>query len=171
VTVSDLSLSSYGDGLACLRVRSSAGFYVRSLAHELGTRLGCGAHIESLRRVRAGTFDEAAEVALAAVEAERRGAGQWVIPMNRLLSHVPAVVLNDRGVRRATHGNDVTLDDLAVPSGTPLVPGTDPAEAGFEAPVDALTSGRWRLLDQEGALLAIAESSPGGALHPVIVLV
>jgi tRNA pseudouridine55 synthase len=171
VTVSELSLISYADGLACLRVRSSAGFYVRSLAHELGERLGCGAYLESLRRLRAGPFDEAVAVALATVEAQGRDAGQWVIPMNRLLSHVPAVVLNDRGVRRATHGNDVALDDLAVPSGTPLAPGTGPGEAGFEAPVDALTPGRWRLLDEEGALLAIAESRPGGALHPVIVLV
>ena len=164
VTVSDLSLSSYDDGLARLRVRSSAGFYVRSLAHELGARLGCGAHLEALRRVRAGTFDETAAVALAAVEAEGRGASQWIVPIDRLLPHVPAVVLNERGVRRATHGNDVTVEDLLAPSGTPPATPAAPAEGGFEP-------GRWRLLDEGGALVAIAESRPGGALHPVIVLV
>ena len=164
VTVSDLSLSSYDEGLARLRVRSSAGFYVRSLAHELGARLGCGAHLETLRRVRAGTFDETAAVALAAVEAEGRGASQWIVPIDRLLPHVPAVVLNERGVRRATHGNDVTVEDLMTPSGTPFATPAAPAEGGSEP-------GRWRLLDDGGALLAIAESRPGGALHPVIVLV
>ncbi len=161
VTVSHLSLSSYDDGLARLRVRSSAGFYVRSLAHELGARLGCGAHLESLRRVRAGAFDQAAAVPLATVEAEGRGASQWVVPMNRLLAHVPAVVLNERGVRRAAHGNDLAPDDVVVPSGTDS---TAPAAGGVQA------AGRWRLLDEAGTLLAIAELRPGGALHPVIVL-
>ncbi len=159
VTVSDLSLSSYDDGLASLRVRSSASFYVRTLAHELGARLGCGAHLESLRRVRAGPFDQAAAVALATVEAEGRGASQWVIPMNRLLAHVPAVVLNERGVRRAAHGNDLAPDDVAVPAGT-----------GPTSPAGDQAAGRWRLLDEAGTLLAIAEVRPGGALHPVIVL-
>ena len=161
VTVSHLSLSSYDDGLACLRVRSSAGFYVRSLAHELGARLGCGAHLESLRRVRAGTFDQAAAVPLATVEAEGRGASQWVVPMNRLLAHVPAVVLNERGVRRAAHGNDLAPDDVVVPFGSGP---TSPAAGDVQA------AGRWRLLDEAGTLLAIAELRPGGALHPVIVL-
>jgi len=164
VTVSDLSLTSYIDGLACLRVRSSAGFYVRSLAHDLGGRLGCGAHLESLRRVRAGTFEEAAAVALATVEAEGRAASQWVIPMNRLLFHVPAVVLNERGVRRAAHGNDLAFDDVVPASGTGR------AEAGFGTAAGATAGGRWRLLDEAGTLLAIAETRPGGALHPVIVL-
>jgi tRNA pseudouridine55 synthase len=171
VTVSHLSLSSYDDGLARLRVRSSAGFYVRSLAHELGARLGCGAHLETLRRVRAGMFDEAAAVALAIVESEGRGASHRVIPMNRLLSHVPAVVLNERGVRRAMHGNDLALDDLTVSSGMPPARGTGPAETGCQATGDAAVAGPWRLLDEGGTLLGIAESRPGGALHPVIVLV
>jgi tRNA pseudouridine55 synthase len=171
VTVSDLSLCSYDDGLVRLRVRSSAGFYVRSLAHDLGARLGCGAHLESLRRVRAGTFDETGAVALAAVEADGRGASRWIVPLDRLLPHVPAVVLNERGVRRATHGNDVTIEDLAGPAGTlPHAPVALP-EGGFEAPAAAPEPARWRLLDEGGGLLAIAESRPGGALHPVIVLV
>ena len=113
--------------------------------------------------MRAGAFDETAAVALAAVEAEGRGASQWIIPIDRLLPHVPAVVLNERGVRRATHGNDVTVEDLMAPSGPPTATAA-PAEGGLEP-------ARWRLLDAGGALLAIAESRPGGALHPVIVLV
>jgi tRNA pseudouridine55 synthase len=168
VTVSDLTLSAYDTGLVRLRVRSSAGFYVRSLAHELGAQLGCGAYLESLRRVRAGGFDEAGSVALAAVEAEGRGASRWMIPLDRLLPHVPAVVLNERGVRRATHGNDVAPGDLA--PGKP--PGTEiPPAAGFEGTDAAGDPRQWRLLDEGGALLGIAESRPGGALHPVIVLV
>ena len=39
-----------------LRVDCSAGFYVRSLAHDLGERLGTGAHLAALRRTRSGDF-------------------------------------------------------------------------------------------------------------------
>src|SRR4029079_5155852 len=39
-----------------LRVAASSGFYVRSLAHDIGQRLGCGAHLEALRRTRVGRF-------------------------------------------------------------------------------------------------------------------
>ncbi len=145
-------------------MRSSAGFYVRSLAHELGARLGCGAHLETLRRVRAGAFDETAAVALAAVEAEGRGASQWIIPIDRLLPDVPAVVLNERGVRRATHGNDVTVEDLMAPSGRP--------PRRLQPRRRAVSSRRAGASWTRGARsLAIAESRPGGALHPVIVLV
>jgi tRNA pseudouridine55 synthase len=156
VTVHSLTLTSYADGLASLRVRSGAGFYVRSLAHDLGTRLGCGAHLEGLRRVRAGAFDESAAVSLEHIEAERAAAGRWLVPVSALLQHLPEVVLNERGVRRATHGNDVSREDLAV------------AESGSPA---VAAGARWRLLDEAGMLLGIAERSTAGLLHPVIVLV
>jgi tRNA pseudouridine55 synthase len=160
VTVTHLSLASYDDGLARLRVCGSAGFYVRSLAHDVGARLGCGGHIETLRRVRAGAFDESAAVTLEAIEAAGRGAARWLIPLDALLPNVPAVVLTDRGARRATHGNELAIEDLA-----------DPTAAGGGAAEDSGDSRRWRLLDASGTLLGIAEMRPGGLLHPVIVLV
>jgi tRNA pseudouridine55 synthase len=156
VTVTSLTLLSFANGLAHLRVRSSAGFYVRSLAHDLGARLGCGAHLESLRRVRAGAFEESAATPLQDIESEGAGASRWIVPLSLLLPHLPGVVLNERGVRRATHGNDVAADDLATPAAS------DSEAAG---------PGRWRLLDASGMLLGIAERRPAGLLHPVIVLV
>ena len=67
VTVRELELRGYADGLADVRLVSSSGFYVRSLAHDLGQRLGCGAHLEGLRRTRAGEFTLDDAVALEAV--------------------------------------------------------------------------------------------------------
>jgi tRNA pseudouridine55 synthase len=170
VTVTQLSLTSYHDGLARVRVRGTAGFYVRSLAHDLGVRLGCGAHLESLRRVRAGTFEEAATIALHMVEAEGRGASRWLIPLNQLLPQVPAAVLNERGVRRATHGNELALDDVITYSGSSASPDGVQLAGGSHGSGEAVER-RWRLLDDGGTLLGIAEMSPGGVLHPVIVLV
>jgi tRNA pseudouridine55 synthase len=155
VTVNRLGLLSYDDGLARLVVQCSAGFYVRSLAHDLGARLGCGAHLETLRRVRAGVFEESAAVRLESVELEGAGASRWLVPLELLLPHLPGAVLTERGLNRATHGNDLTADDVVE---SPLAAGPDAV-------------GRCRLLDSSGRLLGIAEPRPGGLLHPVIVLV
>src|SRR5438067_5001527 len=57
----------HGDTVT-LRVDCSAGFYVRSLAHDLGERLGTGAHLVALRRTRAGDWTEDHAIALEAAE-------------------------------------------------------------------------------------------------------
>jgi tRNA pseudouridine55 synthase len=156
VTVHRLTLLSYANGLAHLRVHCTAGFYVRSLAHDLGARLGCGAHLESLRRVRAGAFDESTAVPLGDVESEGPAASGRLVPLNLLLPHLPGLVLNERGAQRASHGNDVTSADLAASASSETAPETED---------------RCRLLDTAGMLLGIAERRPSGLLHPVIVLV
>jgi tRNA pseudouridine55 synthase len=153
VTVRDLVLDCYEDGLARVRVRATAGFYVRSLAHDLGQRLGCGAHLEALRRIRAGAFGLDAAIPLGRAEADPEHARASVLPLARLLPDMPAVTLNERGVRRARHGNDLGPGDIA--SGN--------AATGAD--------GRRRLLDATGTLLGIGEARPGGLLHPVLVLV
>ena len=95
----------------------SSGFYVRSLAHDLGQRLGCGAHLEGLRRTRAGEFTLDDAVPLEAVVVRGRGglavARRRLIPMERLLTHLPAVVVSDLGAKRASHGGDLRPEDFA----------------------------------------------------------
>lgn len=51
--------SSYQEPLATFRLACTKGTYVRSVAHELGQKLGCGAHLATLRRVTSGKFDAA----------------------------------------------------------------------------------------------------------------
>jgi tRNA pseudouridine55 synthase len=152
VTVSALRLIAYEDGLAQLRLVCSAGFYVRTLAHELGIRLGSGGYLAGLRRTRVGSFRVEEAVALATLEDAGADALRYLLPMNRLLEEYPAVVVNPRGVKRATHGNALGPEDLAGP-----VPGSSIPKA--------------RLVDSDGSLLAIAEPVSGGLLHPVVVLV
>lgn len=151
VHVSTLDLLSFEQGLARLRVVASSGFYVRALAHDLGQRAGCGAHLASLRRVRAGDFSIAEAVALDVIEHEGPTAAQRLVPMEGLLAALPSVVLTEQGQRRASHGNTLSPADFVRPPG----PGS---------------TGRVRLLDPAGALLGIAEPLPGGVLHPCVVL-
>ena len=151
VTVHHLRIERYIDGLVVVRVVVSAGFYVRSLAHDLGRKLGCGAHLETLRRVRAGSFTESDAVLLSSVEREGISAGGRIVPLERLLPDIPAVVLSERDRERAMHGVDVPSDESSQIVGA----GTT----------------RRRLVDTSGHLVAVAEIRPSGLLHPVIVLV
>jgi tRNA pseudouridine55 synthase len=138
-------------GLLRLRVAASSGFYVRSLAHDIGERLGCGAHLEALRRTRSGAFRIEAASTLDVLE--RAGTAAPLIPMNALLAHMPAVTVSDEGRRRVGHGNSLSPHHL---SGRPATSADVP---------------RIRVLDASGEVLAIAEARPDGLLHPVVVLV
>jgi tRNA pseudouridine55 synthase len=153
VTVHAIELEDYAAGLAQVRLTASAGFYVRSFAHELGQQLGCGAYLEGLRRSRAGDFTLADAIPLETIEREGADAVTRLIPLERLLLHLPGVVLTERGSRRASHGNALTAEDITA------------------LPAEGATAERLRLLDSSGALLAIAEPQEKGVLHPVIVLV
>ena len=143
VTVDRLELLGLADGLLDLELTASAGFYVRSLAHDLGQRLGCGAHLETLRRTAAGAFTLDHAVPLDRIEGDPEAAA-LLVPLEDLLPHIPAVHLDEAGTRKASHGNTVTV---AVP-----------------------VTGRVRMVDTEGRLLGIAEAADG-VLRPVIVLV
>lgn len=56
VTVYDFDLLAYDGKVLQAQITCSAGTYIRSLAHDLGQALGCGAHLSSLRRLAVGSF-------------------------------------------------------------------------------------------------------------------
>jgi len=85
VHVYSFGFSEYHEPIGAFRVACTKGTYVRTLAHELGQRLGCGAHLASLRRMEAGQFSVADAIPLD--EALTLSAGelqQRVIPMVKL---------------------------------------------------------------------------------------
>ena len=154
VTAREIEVLHYvADGLVRLRVACSAGFYVRSLAHDLGQRLGCGGHLEALRRTKAGPFTILDAAPLEAIEADPAGAAARIVGMNEMLAELPGLVLTEEGARRASHGNGVHPHEVV---------------GGL---TDSAAPPRVRLLDSGGALVAVAERTPDGLLHPVVVLV
>ena len=145
-------VSDIGRDLLRLRVVASAGFYVRSLAHDLGQALGCGAHLEALRRTRVGRFR--IEDSLTLDRLELTGAGA-LLPLNDVLGEMPAIALTTEEARRAAHGNSLAPPHLA--------PANRPASGKGDSPL-------FRLVDAEGTLLAVAERRGDGLLHPLVVL-
>ena len=152
VSVSRLELADFQGDRLTLRVTCSAGFYVRSLAHDIGAQLGTGACLQSLRRLRSGDFGLEQALLLHVLERQPSVASEYLVPMSGLLHNLPGIILTSGGARRAACGNLIGRADLADP-------------AGLLAP-------RVRLLDPDGQLIAIAELIGGaGLLHPGIVVV
>jgi tRNA pseudouridine55 synthase len=71
VEIKELVMLEVKEDRAHFRARVSSGTYMRSIAHEMGQRLGCGAHLESLRRTAVAEFDIAQAHTLEEIEAAR----------------------------------------------------------------------------------------------------
>jgi len=113
VTAHAIDLVGCEDDRVTIVVNCSAGFYLRSLAHDLGERLGIGAHLEALRRTRSGDATIAMAVPLAMVERDRGAAIAALVGLAHMLPGLTPVVLTDEGARRAGHGRDLGPSDFA----------------------------------------------------------
>lgn len=111
VTIHELHLLEWAPPICVLDVLSSAGTYIRSLAHDLGQKLGCGAHLAALRRTHSGHFALAEAVTLEALQAEF-AAGTWMHHLKPLASAVPdwpVVTLSAEEARRVQNGQFLPL--------------------------------------------------------------
>jgi tRNA pseudouridine55 synthase len=85
VHIYNFSFSAYSEPLGHFRLACTKGTYVRSIAHELGQKLGCGAHLAALRRTVSGRFDVAQALPLAAIlQLEVRELERRVMPFLKL---------------------------------------------------------------------------------------
>jgi tRNA pseudouridine55 synthase len=153
VRVERADLREFTNGRARVTLTCSAGFYVRSFAHDLGDRVGTGACLETLRRTRSGELTLEAAIRVEELHDASRVA-ERLVPLHALLGTWPTVTVTDRGRERAAHGRALESDDYA--PWRPLPP--DPS---------------WiRLLDERGALVAMAtRGARADSLHPAVVLI
>jgi tRNA pseudouridine55 synthase len=93
-------------------VTVSSGGYVRCLAHELGQQLGCGAHLTSLRRIRAGDFGLERAATLEALEGSS-SPEELLLPATDVLSRIPALLVDDASAVRLKNGMQVNLPDFS----------------------------------------------------------
>ncbi|NOZ79971.1 MAG: tRNA pseudouridine(55) synthase TruB [Acidobacteria bacterium] len=113
VTVFELHLSVHAPGVLRFEVRTSSGFYVRSLAHDLGIRLGCGGHLIHLKRVAIGPYSLDDALDQEALEAagspeEVLTSHPW-IPLHKIQLPFPSVDLNPATEDRFLHGGEVII--------------------------------------------------------------
>jgi tRNA pseudouridine55 synthase len=105
-TTTDLSVS----------VRCSSGTYIRTLANDIGERLGVGAHLAALKRTAVGGFKIGESVTLEALEAMSRAEAieRALISPSVMLSHLPALTLDRDGVERVMTGRAIESSAFGV---------------------------------------------------------
>lgn len=132
-----------------LRAHCSGGTYLRSLAHDLGKAMGCGAHLQELRRTASGEFELAQARTLAQLETLRAEDRllDALVPAADLLPGFPSVFVDELAVSQIRQGRNFTA-----PAFRP-----QPAERHVKA------------LNRQGELVAVGEAVLPHVYHPVIV--
>jgi tRNA pseudouridine55 synthase len=117
VTILDLKFLDYKSPFLKLSVTCSKGTYIRVLGEDIGKALGCGAHLNALRRTQVGPLTVEGMVTLETLQANPAPLSM-LAPVDALLSSFPALSLNDELARRFLQGQRLALgkEDIAVPS-------------------------------------------------------
>ena len=133
-----------------LRVHCSGGTYVRSIAHDLGRAMGCGAHLLDLRRTASGEFEIGQALTiprLQALAAEDRLV-EATVPAAKMLPEFPCVLVDDPTVAQIRNGRNFPASPFR----------SQPASRYVKA------------VTREGALVAIGEAVLPNLYHPVVVM-
>jgi H/ACA ribonucleoprotein complex subunit 4 len=104
------------------RVLCEAGTYIRKLCYDIGEVLGCGAHMQELRRIRSGVFTEGDSFLLQDLkdayhlykeEGEERYLREIIQPMEKVMVDLPKIVIKDSAVDAICHGAGLTVKGIA----------------------------------------------------------
>lgn len=115
IQIFELKLEAQTGNALSLYVRCSKGTYIRSLVEDIGERLGCGAYVDSLRRVSLGPFQDVEMHSLKALEALAQAEGiaaveALLLPIDRGLWGWPVVTVAPEAVARFCQGQPVVAD-------------------------------------------------------------
>jgi tRNA pseudouridine55 synthase len=156
VHIDEARLTFFRPPDAGIFVRCSKGTYLRTLAHDLGQRVGCGAHLRELKRVRVGPFGLEDSVGLDTLmaAAKEKQLEKYLLPIARALDELAELRLDITLARRVAHGHAPGPADLSRLRAPPFPRGR-----------------KVRLIDPEGRVLAVAESDGVGTLKLLRVLV
>jgi len=150
VRIHELTLLELRDCQARVRARCSGGTYMRSIAHDLGQAMGCGAHLADLRRIASAEFTLEQTRTIAQLEqlaAEGRLADA-LIPAARMLPEFPSVFVEPWAAGQIRQGRNFPVSPFRLQPGTRYV----------------------KAVSGEGELVAIGEAVLPNLYHPAVVL-
>ncbi|HMD42679.1 MAG TPA: tRNA pseudouridine(55) synthase TruB [Candidatus Acidoferrum sp.] len=167
VELFEFRLTEVEGSIARYTIECSSGTYVRSLAHDMGKKMGCGAHLAEICRTAVGEFSIEQAIPIQELAAAARD-GKWkhrIIPLENLLTNYPRVNVLPVLEKRVRHGGRFTVMTSQVqPAYLELPPGaTTHLDADPSEPL------RLRVFSQEGKLLAIAEAVLPRTYQPIVV--
>lgn len=149
VEIYEIELLAAAGATASIRCRCSSGTYIRSLAHDLGQRLGCGAHVDSLRRTLVGDFAIEDAYSLEELEAMRgqERLDEAFLPLEKLLPEFPVHRVDAVTANRIGHGRDFRVSPFG----------------------NAREARRIKAVDPGGRLVCIGEAVMPRLYHPIVV--
>jgi tRNA pseudouridine55 synthase len=150
VHVYELSMLSMDGAEVRVRAHCSGGTYMRSIAHDLGQALGCGAHLAELRRLASGEFEIAQARTIGRLEslAASERLVDAIVPASEMLPGFPSVFVDDAAAIHIRNGRSF-----------PASPFRSQAASRY---VKAIT--------RKGELVAIGEAVLPNLYHPIVVL-
>ena len=167
VELFEYRLTELESSIARFVIECSSGTYIRSLAHEMGQKLGCGAHLAEISRLAVGEFslDRAIKLEELAEGARAGKFADYVIKLENLLPNFPRANVLPIVERRVRHG---TKFNVMV---SQIQPGRAEPPPGSTSELDAgeLRPPRLRVFNQQDKLIAIAEAVVPRTYQPVVV--
>jgi tRNA pseudouridine55 synthase len=167
VELFEYRLTGIEGSIARFVIECSSGTYIRSLAHEIGQKLGCGAHLAEIERTAVGEFSLEQAISLEEL-AEAKEAGKFadrVIRLESLLPNFPRINVLPVIEKRVRHGSKFNISIAQLqPGRTEVPPGaTTQLDGGEPKPP------RLRVFGQQDKLIAIAEAVVPRTYQPVVV--
>jgi len=153
--------------IARFAIECSSGTYIRSLAQEMGQKLGCGAHLAEITRTAVGEFSLEQAVKLEELAGAARAGkfADYLIRLENLLPNFPRVNVLPIVERRVRHGTKFNVSVAQIQPGRVEPPpgATSELDAGEPRPP------RLRVFGQQNNLIAIAEALVPRTYQPMVV--
>jgi tRNA pseudouridine55 synthase len=167
VELFEFRLIEVDGSIARFNIECSSGTYIRSLAHEMGQKIGCGAHLAEITRTAVGEFSLEQAVKLEELAAAARAGkfADYLIRLENLLPNFPRVNVLPIIERRVRHGTKFNISLAQVQPGRfePPPGATSELDGGEPRPP------RLRVFSQQNCLIAIAEAVVPRTYQPVVV--
>jgi tRNA pseudouridine55 synthase len=167
VEVFEYRLTEISGSIARFTIECSSGTYIRSLAHEMGQKLGCGAHLAEITRTAVGEFslDQAVKLEELADAARQNKIESCVIRLENLLLNFPRMNVLPVIERRVRHGSKFNISVAQIQPGRVEPPPGATVELDGGEP----RAPRLRVFSQQDKLIAIAEAVVPRTYQPVVV--
>jgi tRNA pseudouridine55 synthase len=167
VELFEFKLTEIAGSIARFVIECSSGTYIRALAHEMGQKLGCGAHLAEIERTAVGEFSLEQAIPLEEL-AEAKAAGKFgdcLIRLENLLPNFPRVNVLPIIEKRVRHGSKFNISIAQIqPGRVETPPGATMQLDGGEPKAPRL-----RVFNQQEKLIAIAEAVVPRTYQPIVV--
>jgi len=115
INISMIELLDFNLPYVTFRARCSKGTYIRTLCHDMGKKLGTGAHLYELERTAIGDFHISNSLSLDEINAmgEGKSGGKGIYSMSDALSWLPELTVDNSISRVISHGNPINVNDIS----------------------------------------------------------